>query len=91
MTVKVSGDILGSDSITMPTTVMSADIYVSGLTLGSIQIQVENTDGAFIPDKTMGDITANGKYSYTSKMPAKLRACGISATGPAKVRMVGNP
>ena len=87
--IKAKGSITSAGDVTMPTTVANADIYVSGLTGGSLLIQSADPAGTYVTEQDNGTLTADGRYTWATAVPAQIRVLGSSATGPAIVSIVG--
>lgn len=87
--IKAKGAITGSGTVVMPDSVTKADIYVTGLSSGSILIQIADpSTGTYVTDQTNGTVTEDGRYTLDMAAPAQVQCIGSSAVGSV-VYMVG--
>jgi hypothetical protein len=88
--IKASGSITSSGTVVMPTSVKQAMVFVSGLSGGSILVQIADSAGTYVTEQENGTITADGRYVVdTGDVPVQIQCVGSSATGPATVEIVG--
>lgn len=79
------------EAVTLAEGVTKAQVHVSGTWVGTIEVQIANSEGTYVTVQSSGTLTANGVYVYEGGgLPFKIKATSTAWTsGSARVEVAG--